>query len=125
MPVRRRAAASTIVEAGYSEDACEEEQSQPVRSVVSTRASRTVSESAVRPASAPRPSAPTGRSITQRATVEDELREVFPQPNVGFSQIVSEEEANERDRQGLGIWKGEGQRPAPKRGDGSAKCSTR
>ena len=119
MPVRRRAAAPAIVEASYTEDAYEEENQQPVRSVASTRATRVAS--AMRPASTPRPSAPIRQSGTQRMTIEDELREVFAEPNVGFSQIVDEEEASELDRQGLGIWRGNGQRPAPNRGDGSAK----
>ncbi|MEK6259319.1 MAG: hypothetical protein AABP62_11945 [Planctomycetota bacterium] len=125
MPVRRQAAASTIVEAGYTEDAYEEEHQQPVKSVVSMRASRSTAAPGMRPASAPRPSAPTGRSVAQRATAPDEIRAEIPQPNVGFSQIVNEDEASELDRQGLGIWKGDGQRPAPKRGDGSAKRSSR
>ena len=56
---------SAIVEAGYNEDADEEVDQQPVRSVVSTRAKRTAS--AMRPASAPRPSAPIGRSDTRPA----------------------------------------------------------
>lgn len=125
MPVRRRAAPPTIVEAGYTEDTYEEENQQPVRSVVSTRNNRAATPSTMRPASAPRSSAPTGRSVSQRGSAQDEIGEEFPQPNVGFSQIVNEDEASELDRQGLGIWKGEGQRPAPKRGDGSGKRSSR
>jgi hypothetical protein len=126
MPVRRRATAPTIVEAGYSEDVYEDEYPRPVRSVISTRASRNAPVAADLHAATPRPSAPIGRSTARRAFDEDDdLREVFPESNVGFSKIVNESESSELDQQGMGIWKGEGQGPSPKRGDGSAKRAIR
>lgn len=114
MPIRRRTAAPAVVEAGYIEDDYEEEDQRPV---ASARAKRSTA--------VPRPSAPIARSTVKRNSVQDEVSEEFQQSNVGYSQIVSEDEVSEQDREGLGVWKGEGSRPASQRRDGSAKRSSR
>ena len=108
----RRKSSPKILEAGYAEEEfadSEEVAESPARPVAALRGSR--------PLAAPAPSAPLKRS----ASAPREIEQPIP-PNVGFSYITEELEAAD---DGLGVWKGQGQRPAPKRVDGSAKRSSR
>ena len=108
----RRASPPKILEAGYTEEEfteSEEVAELPTRPVASPRNSRSVA--------APAPSAPGKRSVAAPRQIEQPVP-----PNVGFSFITDEVETAD---DGLGIWKGAGQRPAPKRVDGSGKRSSR
>jgi hypothetical protein len=117
MQPRRRAPTPEIVEAGYARESQDDEFEAPRAS-----APRTARSAAPPAPSVPRATVPLRRADSRTASAPRNLEESTP-PNVGFSYVADEEAEPVDD--GLGIWKGEGQRPVTRRSDGSAKKSSR
>ena len=107
-PYLRPRAPEQIVEAGYTQidDADDTFEYEPDARTGGNQRTSPTSDAG------PRPSAPVKRPGSAPPTP----------PNIGYSYLADEEPPADGS---LGIWKGEGKRPEPRRFDGSAKRSSR